>query len=254
VTNASESGKPAKIPLEVCISSVESAIASERGGAQRVELCSDLVEGGVTPSAGMIRVTRESISIGLQVMIRPRGGDFLYSAEEFAVMKRDIVAAKELGANGVVIGLLDEDANVDLARTRELVELARPMNVTFHRAFDMSQDFFRSLEDIISCGVTRILTSGGKPRAEESVDTLAKLVAAARGRITIMACGEIEKHNVKRIIEKSRVPEVHAGLEAPVASTVRHRNEGIAMGSVQGREYERSLVSAETVRDLISAM
>ncbi len=149
------------LTVEVCVDSLDSAIAAERGGANRVELCASLVEGGVTPSAGLIATARQKISIGLHVMIRPRAGDFYYSADEFDVMRRDVLMAKQLGAEGVVFGILDADANIDIQRTRALVDLARPLKVTYHRAFDMSADLFRSLEQVTETGADRILTSGG---------------------------------------------------------------------------------------------
>ena len=143
------------LTIEVCLDSVESARAAEQGGAQRVELCDNLVEGGTTPSLGMIETTRAAIRIGLQVMIRPRGGDFLYSPDEFAVMKRDVTAAKAAGANGVVFGLLQPDGTIDRTRSAELIALARPMSVTFHRAFDMTRDAFSALETLVEMGVAR---------------------------------------------------------------------------------------------------
>jgi copper homeostasis protein len=151
-----------QILIEVCVDSVATAIAAERGGASRLELCSNLLEGGVTPSAGAIELVRSKISAGLHVMIRPRGRRFFYSLEEFETMRRDIMVAKKLGVDGVVLGILDAHGNVDIARSRELVELARPLNVTCHRAFDMSADLFRSLEDICATGADRVLTSGGE--------------------------------------------------------------------------------------------
>jgi copper homeostasis protein CutC len=160
-----------EIIVEVCVDSLESALAAERGGAGRVELCGSLVEGGVTPSAGLIATTRQKISIGLHVMIRPRAGDFCYTSVEFEVMRRDLLMAKQLGADGVVFGILDQDANVDIGRTRSLVDLAKPLPTTYHRAFDMSADLVRSLEHVAETGADRILTSGGATTAIEGTAT-----------------------------------------------------------------------------------
>jgi len=239
--------------LEICVDSAESAIAAQHGGANRVELCSDLLEGGVTPSAGMIAVVRKEISIGLHVMIRPRGGNFPYSSSEFEAMKHDLEVARNLRADGVVLGILNHDGNIDVTRTRELVERARPLAVTFHRAFDMVPNLTQSLEDVIGTGAYRILTSGGEAKAEDALETLATLVEKAGTRITILAGGGIRDHNVKRIIEVTGVREVHvgqSGVEVAVASAVSHRNERIRIGAIEGREYQRSFVSEERVRKL----
>jgi copper homeostasis protein len=242
-----------KIIVEVCVDSLESALAAERGGARRVELCASLAEGGVTPSAGMIATTRQKISIGLHVMIRPRAGDFYYAADEFEVMRRDVLMAKQLGADGVVFGILDGDANVDVQRTRALVDLARPLQTTYHRAFDMSADYFRSLEHVVEAGVDRILTSGGAPTAIAGIAVLRSLVEAARGRVIIMACGGINHQNVQRVVEATFVREIHAGLRTPIASPMRYRNENISMGPFQSNEYQRSVVLEDTVAQLVRA-
>jgi copper homeostasis protein len=195
--------------LEVCIDSVESAVASQAGGASRVELCANLNEGGTTPSAGTIELARKRISIGLHVMIRPRAGDFCYSELEFEVMRRDVQVAKELRANGVVLGILNSDGTVDIARMRELVQLARPMDVTFHRAFDESADPIAALEQIIGLGIDRILTSGGKRSAFDGIARIRDLVNTSSGRITIMAGSGITVQNVKAIISETRVKDIH---------------------------------------------
>src|ERR1700689_25879 len=240
--------------IEVCVDSVTSAGAAERGGARRIELCSDLLEGGVTPSAGLIELVRARTSIGLQVMIRPRGGDFCYTQEEFETMRRDIVAARNLGADGVVVGILNANGSVDIERTRDLVELTRPLSVTFHRAFDMSADLFRALESICTTGADRLLTSGGKKTAPQAVEPITRLVEAARGRIAIMACGGINHHNAASIIEQTGVKEIHVGLRSPVASPMLHRNVELSMGTAVECEYERFQVLEENVLSLHRAV
>jgi copper homeostasis protein len=242
------------ILIEVCVDSVSSAIAAERGGAGRIELCSNLFEGGVTPSAGLIEQTRARTSVGLQVMVRPRGGDFCYTREEFETIQSDIAAIKKLGADGVVFGLLAAEGNVDIDRTRQLIELARPLNVTFHRAFDMSADLFRALEDICTTGADRILTSGGERTCMEGVPTITRLVKAAGDRIAIMAGGNIRDHNARSIIEKTGIREIHVGLASLVASPMIYRNPRIFMGAAAGREYKRFQVLEESVRSLRRAV
>jgi len=240
--------------IEVCVDSVASALAAERGGATRVEVCSNLLEGGVTPSAGLIELMRARISIGLQVMIRPRGGDFCYTREEFETMRCDIMIAKNLGADGVVLGILEARGGVDIERARELVELARPLNVTFHRAFDMSTDIFCALEDICTTGADRLLTSGGEKTAEQAVHSIANLVKAARGRIAIMACGGINDDNAVRIVEQTGVREIHVGLRSPIDSPMLHQNPQISMGTAPGCEYQRFQVLEENVTSLHRAV
>jgi len=243
-----------QIVVEVCVDSVASAVAAERGGAQRVELCSDLLEGGVTPSIGLLGVVRSRVSIAVHVIIRPRPGDFFYSDEEFECMRRDIEIAKVNGADGVVLGILQADANVDVGRTRQLVELARPLSVTFHRAFDMSADLFRALEDVCATGAERLLTSGGEQECLQGLETVARLVQAARDRITIMAGGRIGIHNARTIIEKTGVTEIHVGLATPASSPMQHRNARLSLGKAQGREYQRTQVVEEDVRELIRSI
>jgi len=189
-----------KVSVEVVVDSVASASAAERGGAVRVELCGSLIEGGITPSAGLIELTRAAVSIGIFVMIRPRGGDFNYDADEFELMQRDIGVARRLGADGVVFGLLNRDGTVDIESTRKLVDMARPLAVTFHRAFDMTPDLFQALEDICKAGVDRLLTSGGAQTAPQGSDMIARLVQRAGGRIAIMPGSGIKPENARSLV------------------------------------------------------
>src|SRR5689334_18602967 len=195
--------------IEICVDSVEGAIAAERGGADRVELCDNLLEGGTTPSSGAIKLARRKIRIGLQVIIRPRGGDFLYSDLEIEVMAEDVQLAKTLGADGVVIGCLTATGDIDKARTRHLIELARPLNVTFHRAFDMCRDPRQALEDLIELGVDRVLTSGQESSVLEGLDLICQLHQQAKDRIIIMPGGGLTAQNIARIVQASGVTEVH---------------------------------------------
>ncbi len=177
--------------IEICLESVESVIAAEKGGADRVELCSDLFEGGLTPTIGTVRTAKKLTEIKINVMIRPRGGDFCYSDEEFEVMKEDIKALKDTGINGIVFGILTPDGDVDMKRSAELIELARPLSVTFHRAFDMTRDPYKALEDLISLGVDRILTSGQEATVPEGAELLSELVRIAGDRVIITPYLEI---------------------------------------------------------------
>ncbi|MGA2813952.1 MAG: copper homeostasis protein CutC [Candidatus Acidiferrum sp.] len=242
-----------EVVLEVCVDSVESALAAERGGAHRVELCSSLSDGGLTPSAGLIDATRKSLAIALHIMIRPRGADFYYSDVEFEIMRRDIVLAKQLAADGIVFGILDLDGRVDMERTAELLELAAPLSVTFHRAFDMSYDLFASLRDLQALGVDRVLTSGGKQSAVEGAEVLQRLVEASRGDIAIMAGGGIEDHIVSELLARTGVREIHASLRSVVSSPLRFQNDQISMGAEKGREYQRFVVDPQKVRRLLLA-
>ena len=243
-----------EILIEVCVDSVISACAAERGGAGRLELCSDLLEGGVTPSSGLIELVRKKTEIGLHVMVRPRGGDFCYDEEEFEVMQRDIVNAKQLGADGVVLGILDIDGRVDVDRTRRLIELARPLTVTFHRAFDMSADLFRALEDVCAAGADRILTSGGQQTSVVGRDVIARLVAAARGKVIIMPGSGINEQNAAGLIQETGAREIHVGLRSSIPSPMSHQNPQVSMGAAKGGEYVRFRVLEESVRSLRRAI
>ncbi len=238
------------IMLEICVDSVESAIASQAGGAQRLELCSDLNEGGITPSDGLIQAVRKHVEIQVFVMVRPRGGDSFYTNYEFDVMKADVIRAKELEADGIVVGLLDQDGHVDVERTRKLVRLAHPMEVTFHRAFDMSADLDESLERVIETGAHRILTSGGAQTVSQGAEQVARLIDAAKGRIRIMVGGGIRQENIRKIALRTKATEFHCSLRTRTQSPVTFHNHSLKMGSVANDEFARYVVLEENVRGL----
>ena len=198
--------------LEVTVESLDTALAAERGGADRIELCGDLVHGGITPSEAAMRKLHEEIEIPLYLIIRPRAGGFVYSERELATMKRDISTARDLGLDGVVLGVLRADHTVDVERTAELVQWARPLEVTFHRAFDNTSDLFLALEDVISTGATRILTAGGTASAVKGTENLRKLVKQARERIVVMPGGGLDAANIVNVVTATGAKEFHSGL------------------------------------------
>ncbi|MGH8145020.1 MAG: copper homeostasis protein CutC [Rhodanobacteraceae bacterium] len=209
--------------LEVAANSVVSALAAEMGGAARVELCSALEVGGLTPSRAMIAVARERLHIPIHVLIRPRPGDFVFDDLEREVMRRDIVTCKELGCAGVVIGVLDADGEVDLPRCRDLMDAAQGMSVTFHRAFDFARDPFAALEAIVALGCERLLTSGQADDALAGAPLIRRLIEAARGRIGVMPGGGIDAHNIAAIAAATGARELHASAKTHVASRMHQR-------------------------------
>ncbi|MGX5817544.1 copper homeostasis protein CutC [Chitinophaga lutea] len=238
-----------KITLEICAASLASCLAAEQGGADRIELCDNLLEGGTTPSYATIALAREKVKIALYPIIRPRGGDFLYSDLEYEIMQKDIQLCKQLGCDGVVIGLLTADGKVDVPRTRALVELAWPMGVTFHRAFDMTDDPFEALEAVISTGCERILTSGQRNTAPEGAALIAQLVEKAEGRILIMAGSGVRAGNVADLVRSSHAPEYHTTAKSYVDSGMHYRNPDVSMGGIPGvPEYGVAVTQADQVR------
>ncbi|MDF9797038.1 copper homeostasis protein [Catalinimonas alkaloidigena] len=236
--------------IEVCIDSVQSAINAEKGGAVRVELCDNLFEGGTTPSAGAIAIARKQISIGLQVIIRPRGGDFLYSDIEMEIMKHDVQTAKTLGADGVVIGILTPDGKVDKARCAELIAIARPMNVTFHRAFDMTVDPYEALEDVIALGCNRILTSGQQKSAIEGKELIADLHKKANGQIIIMPGAGIDEYNISEM-KACGVEECHISARKAEKSGMQYQNHRVFMGgTLRMPEYEVLVADSERINKM----
>ncbi|MEP6926173.1 MAG: copper homeostasis protein CutC, partial [Ginsengibacter sp.] len=203
---------------------IESCIAAREAGAHRIELCDNPSEGGTTPSYGFIKAAREKLSIQLYVMIRPRGGDFFYSDNEFSIMKADIEMCKQLGCDGVVIGLLQKDGSVDKRRCKELCVLAYPLGVTFHRAFDRTNDPFKALEDIIESGCERILTSGQQPKAVDGIPLIKELVKLADDRIIIMPGSGINSENIILLAENTGAIELHSSASVYTESKMDHSN------------------------------
>ncbi|WP_146902155.1 copper homeostasis protein CutC [Adhaeribacter aerolatus] len=243
------------IALEICTDSVISCLEAQQAGAARVELCSGLFEGGLTPSQGLIEVSRQSISIGLHVLIRPRGGDFCYSDLEFEVMLRDIALAREAGCDGVVIGILNPDGTIDEERTSALFAAARPMSVTFHRAFDMVPEPLAALQELISMGVDRLLTSGQEKSALEGSELIAQLVQQAAGRIIIMPGGGITERNIARICRETGAPEFHLSARRKQPGNMQYRNERVSMGGeLRLPEYELAIADAGKIKAALQAV
>ena len=245
----------AGVLIEGCVDSVPSAIAAEAGGAGRVELCDNLIEGGTTPSAGAIEECKTRLRIPVFVMIRPRGGDFLYTDVEYRVMRRDIAHAKALGADGVVLGLLRADGTVDVERTRPLVEAARPLRVTFHRAIDVARDAGEALDALMAMGIDRVLTSGQAPTALEGAAVIAALVRRAAGRIVVLpGCG-IDDTNVQRLVADTGVREVHLRGSALQPSAMVHRNRRILFRSpIPEDDLAVEVTEADRIRRLAAAL
>jgi len=242
-----------KFEIEVCTAHLLSAIAAQNGGADRVELVDNLYEGGTTPSYATIKITREKLEIGLNVMIRPRGSDFYYSDLEFEIMKEDIQVCKNLGADGVVFGILLPDGNVDIKRTKQLVELAKPMSVTFHRAFDVTPDPLKAMEEIIGLGIDRILTAGQKNKAPDGKDLLKQLIKKADDRIIIMPGSGINEKTIKEIRDFTGANEFHLTGRKTVHSKMEYRKEGIFFGGLpQIPEYEIKLTDQEIIRKVVT--
>jgi copper homeostasis protein len=242
------------LAFEVCVDSVESALAAEQGGADRIELCSDLIEGGLTPSYGMLKAARAAVTLKVMAMVRPRGGDFCYSDAEFRVMQHDVATAKDVGADGAVFGLLLPDGTVDTARTRQLIALARPLPVTFHRAFDMTRDPYEALEALTALGVDRVLTSGQEPTVWEGAELIVELIRRANGRIIVMPGGGITDRNVGRIVAATGASELHFASLTPVDGRMTFRNPRVFMGgTLRPPEYAQEITRPEDVARVIAA-
>jgi len=241
--------------LEVCATSLQSAINAQSGGAGRVELCDNLYEGGTTPSPGTILLAREKLNIKVHVLIRPRGSDFIYSDQEMEVICKDIEFCKKAGCDGVVIGFLNSDGTINADRTREMTDLARPMSVTFHRAFDMTRDPFEALDVLLNTGVDRLLTAGQQNKAPLGTDLIARLIKKSGNQMIIMPGSGVNEENVTWLHQHTGAVEFHLTGQRPVGSRMQYRKEGIFLGGLsQIPEYEYSVTSVERIRKIVEIL
>jgi copper homeostasis protein len=240
--------------IELCVEGVDGAVAAQQGGADRVELCASLMEGGITPSLGTLRATMAAVGLPIHIMVRPRGGDFLYSEREFASMLDDVAIFRDEGVAGVVFGCLTADGRVDATRTAALVARARPASTTFHRAFDMAEDPEAALEALIRCGVDRVLTSGQAPDAVAGTAELARLVRQAGGRIIVLGCGGFRADTIGKVRRAAGLAELHFSAPLEMASGMQYRKDDLAMGSAPlEREFMQVGTDPELVRTIIAA-
>ncbi|ESO94969.1 hypothetical protein LOTGIDRAFT_117637 [Lottia gigantea] len=238
--------------MEVCIDSVASARNAELGGAEKVELCANLMEGGTTPTLGMLKIIKQNIKIPVFVMIRPRGGDFLYDDDEFEVMKQDIIEFKKVKADGFVFGILKIDGTVDVERCAELLGMIRPFPATFHRAIDMCMKPLIELDDIIKLGFERVLTSGGAQTALDGAPLIREMVSKAAARIIVMPGGGINSNNIDRILLQTGAKEFHCSARSSSSSLMNHRKEGISMGaSLSPPEFTVKVTDSKKVQQLV---
>lgn len=239
--------------LEVCANSFPSALAAEKGGAIRVELCENMAEGGTTPSYATIKLSKERLTIQVWPIIRPRGGDFLYSDDEFELMKEDIKICKTLNCDGVVTGILLANGEIDKKRCAELIELAYPMPMAFHRAFDMSNSMEKALEDLIELGFVRVLTSGGAENAYHGIETLTKLIDQANGRIEVMPGAGINPENILEIASKTGAKSFHSSARIKINSEMQYRNQASKMGSIVD-EFQYEQTSSTLVKQMVEKL
>jgi copper homeostasis protein len=241
--------------IEICVDNVQSAIDAQEAGANRIELCDNLLEGGTTPGYGTIISAHKNLDLGVNVLIRPRGGDFLYTDIEFDIMCDDIEFCREVGIDGVVTGVLRRDGSVDIERCARLIQLARPMKATFHRAFDMCADPVQGLEDIIEAGFDIILTSGLKNSAEEGAELISELVKKAGSRIKIMAGAGINESNIAMIARVTGASEFHFSVRKVIESEMIFRREGVIMGGSPGyNEYTSKVTDPQKIRNIINIL
>lgn len=241
--------------IEVCVENTDGLLAAERAGADRAELCASLLEGGLTPSIGMVEQALARATIPFHVIVRPRGGDFLYSDVEFAAMRADVRRLEELGVAGVVVGCLTAEGAIDETRMAALVEDAGPLATTCHRAFDMTKDPLEAVEALVRCGVDRVLTSGQKPTAEAGLAVIKSIVEASAGRLGVMACGDLTEHNIARIRRETGAHELHFAAQKAMPSAMAFKNPAIGMGGTDvEREYTNWELNEDEARRVIEAV
>ncbi len=233
--------------IEIATSDFITTQAAVAGGADRIELCANLAEGGTTPSYATVIKCRETFSVELYPIIRPRGGDFLYTDEEFDIMKADVQLCKDLGCDGIVIGLLLADGAIDIVRTKQLIDMVYPLGVTFHRAFDRCRDPFAAIEQLIDAGCERILTSGQRPSVTDGVDLVTELNKKSDSRIIIMPGSGVRKDNIKMLAEKTGCVEFHSSLRSKIKSKMNFIHAAFA-GTEES--YTNNFIDAEEVKAL----
>lgn len=244
-----------KYQFEICANSIESCLAAQTGGADRVELCAGIPEGGTTPSYGEISIARELLNIKLHVIIRPRAGDFLYSSIEMQTILKDIEIAKKIGVDGIAVGCLTSEGAIDTPAMKEIMKAASGLSVTFHRAFDVCRNPQEAMEEIIDLGCDRILTSGQQPTAESGIPLLKELHQQAAGRIILLAGCGINEKNIAYIASGTDIKEFHFSAREKVSSGMQYRNPSVAMGgNVQIDEYARLITTAERVKNTIQCL
>ena len=240
--------------LEICVDSLTSAKAAENGGAHRQEVCAELAVGGLTPSAGLLSEIRECVDLPLHVLIRPRGGDFLYSEEELKVMKHDIAWAQDAGAQGVVFGVLGTQREIDREHTARLAEAARPLDVTFHRAFDFTPEPIQALETLISLGIERLLTSGGYPSVPKGLQALARIVASANERLIVMPGGGVRSGDVAHILNSTGAREIHASARTLKTDRTTSSNPGARLDLAGFESGPHGIADENEVRKIVAAL
>lgn len=223
--------------IEIVVYNIESAMNAQKGGADRIELCDNPAEGGTTPSAGVMEIVRQACTLDVYAMIRPRGGDFVYSAYEYYSMKRDIEICKRASMDGVVFGILNPDGTLDKGRCKKLVEAARPLRVTCHRAFDVTRDAYEALEDCIEIGFDRILTSGRMASAEDGIELIKSLVQKAGNRISIMPGSGVNENNAAKIVKETGVKDIHFSAGSFSKPSVENYNPSLSFVSELPSDY-----------------